>query len=194
MSLFLNRADFEHAAGKAGITDLATDGEAYVNAGTQSAYLVWLSVALPAGATPVPDGWISRRNGRRAALLPHRPPGPGSSSWELSKKRGWDAPLPVFANAPGASPATIDVVLERQRQQLEEGYDAAHDGQYTGSQLARAAACYALKSAGLAIMYWPWPNAPIKDCGRRESLIKAGALILAQLDTLDAAEQAEGAQ
>ena len=93
--------------------------------------------------------------------------------------------------------AASDVLAERQRQIDEEGYTPEHDDGHKLGQLAHAAACYA--TAGQrwprsSVLSWdPKGYNPSKD--RRQNLAKAGALILAEIERLDRAEQArqEGA-
>ena len=78
-----------------------------------------------------------------------------------------------------------EVLTERLRQILEEGRGAEQDDAYTDYQLARAAVCYAIRGAHLAphkaALYWPWNPAAFKPTGTDRDLIKAAALILAEL-------------
>lgn len=187
--MFLTRTNFELAAAGAGIVDLEHDGEQYLSQATQAAYLVWLSVARPStGLEHQPSGWIRRRKGRQVALQPHRPTGPDAPNWSTWVAKGWDVPMPVYANVPSISPAELAVLMERRRQRHVEGYSLEHDRQYLNGELARAAASYAIQAAGQPTMFWPWPwpDNPIKACRARESLVKAGALIVAALEALDA--------
>lgn len=100
------------------------------------------------------------------------------------------------------SPAMTAIELiaaERQRQITEEGYTAENDSSYFNQELATAAACYALpenlrRAYGAKEKLWPWSSAfqndgwkPTPD-NRIKELVKAGALILAEIDRL----QAEG--
>lgn len=110
------------------------------------------------------------------------------------------------------SAAVNDVLVERVRQLSEEGYDAAHDDEHAAGELAMAAACYAAPhrvyvkadyAAGVSFMD-PWPsdwrkdkrpyidgairsNASKGEPYRRELLVKAAALILAELERIDRA-------
>jgi hypothetical protein len=109
------------------------------------------------------------------------------------------------------SQAEIDVLAERQRQIHAEGWDEAHDDKHDGGELAIAGACYALgpnyvhiprqinssRGAGDCYQYdytkaraeqitWPWEPKwwkPGKDERRR--LVKAAALIIAEIDRVD---------
>lgn len=95
------------------------------------------------------------------------------------------------------SPAAHAVIFERQRQIEQEGWTPEHDDQHGSGELAEAAACYAEASAdpeGSDVPldslcgHWPWSVKwwkPSKD--RRRNLIKAGALILAEIERLDRA-------
>jgi hypothetical protein len=85
----------------------------------------------------------------------------------------------TYATANGAQL----IQRERVRQIMEEGYGAETDAVYTGGELRQAAICYALGHS----QFWPddWDpkmfkptREPIRD------LIKAGALIAAEIDRL----------
>ena len=89
-------------------------------------------------------------------------------------------------------PAAVDVLRERVRQVEVEGYGVESDDGYTDYQLPRAAICYAIKAAGLpshrATLYWPFPAPAFKPTERRANLVKAAALLLAEIERLDRAE------
>lgn len=84
-----------------------------------------------------------------------------------------------------------DVLLERSRQVLGEGWDEAHDDAHTESELSIAAACYALLSAGWSQValweIWPkkWGVDWLKDCDPRRAKVKAAALLIADIERLD---------
>jgi len=106
------------------------------------------------------------------------------------------------------SRAAQDMLAERQRQISVEGWDDTHDDCNDKSELAQAAACYALSGtpADEAVfihgrwedprdLFWPWTwdRSWWKPTNRRRDLVKAGALILAEIERLDrAAPEAEG--
>lgn len=85
------------------------------------------------------------------------------------------------------------IALERQRQIAEEGYTAHHDDEHEyDGQMAQAAACYALPESlrgydhFKGVRMWPWDKRywkPRPD-NRVAELIKAGALIAAEIDRL----------
>ncbi|WP_380238585.1 hypothetical protein [Klebsiella michiganensis] len=88
--------------------------------------------------------------------------------------------------------AASDVLAERQRQVTAEGWTAGHDDEYEHGELADAAGCYALSSelfdcAGEPPRPWPWPDEWWKPTNRRRDLVKAGALILAEIERIDRA-------
>ena len=91
-------------------------------------------------------------------------------------------------------PAAVDVLKERVRQVEEEGHDVERDDACTDYQLPRAAVCYAIKSSGLpphrATLYWPFNPAAFKPSNHRANLVKAAALLLAEIERLDRAESA----
>ncbi|MGP5106041.1 hypothetical protein [Pseudomonas helleri] len=90
--------------------------------------------------------------------------------------------------------AAVDVLKERVRQVEGEGYSVESDDAYTDYQLPRAAICYAIKASGLpphrATLYWPFPAPAFKPTERRANLVKAAALLLAEIERLDRAEDA----
>ncbi|MBK8197006.1 MAG: hypothetical protein IPK75_01460 [Acidobacteria bacterium] len=97
---------------------------------------------------------------------------------------------------PGGAPAETlnaaeDILLERKRQIEAEGFQPEADDRYTEGQLARAAARYALWGAlhdtgkAMIVWLWPWAQAWFKPRTHRENCIKAGALILAEVERLD---------
>lgn len=91
------------------------------------------------------------------------------------------------------------IAKERDRQILEEGYDAAHDRYHTDNELAIAAACYAVNGIeGIQVSEWGEDAFPFveeddrrRKHGRIRSLAIAGALCAAELDRLLA--EGEGA-
>lgn len=91
-----------------------------------------------------------------------------------------------------ATAAAADVLAERKRQVTAEGWTPGHDDEYEHGELADAAGCYALSSelfdcAGEPPRPWPWPDEWWKPTNRRRDLVKAGALILAEIERLDRA-------
>ncbi|MER0859588.1 hypothetical protein AAA500_10210 [Pseudomonas aeruginosa] len=113
----------------------------------------------------------------------------------------WDAEnelAELLAAAPGNSvpQAWLDVQAERRRQVEAEGWTPEHDDGHSHGQMARAAACYALAGSSapndgtaalLVSLAWPWDQQWWKPTSARRDLIKAGALILAEIERLDRA-------
>jgi hypothetical protein len=90
------------------------------------------------------------------------------------------------------SDAESDVLAERQRQISDEGWTPEHDDEHDRGDLVQAAACYALHSAPIGsvrnyLSFWPWDARGWKPKDRRSNLIKAGALIIAEIERLDRA-------
>ncbi len=92
--------------------------------------------------------------------------------------------------------AERDVLAERERQKAVEGWPPEHDDDYAHFELARAASCYAAEAAeptrrpaeeGDRPYNWPWHSEWWKPSGRRRNLVKAGALILAEIERIDRA-------
>lgn len=84
-----------------------------------------------------------------------------------------------------------DVVSERRRQIEKEGWSSEHDDAHEWGQMAGAAVCYALTNvghwaAGPAIdQFWPWDKAWWKPTDNRRNLVKAAALLLAEIERMD---------
>ncbi|HHG4284507.1 TPA: hypothetical protein ACPWEZ_001530 [Pseudomonas aeruginosa] len=105
----------------------------------------------------------------------------------------------MLAAAPGKEvpQAWLDVQAERKRQVEAEGWTPEHDDEHDTGALASAAGCYAMFSlaypAGDPSHCWPWDKSwwkPSPD-GRR-NMVKAGALILAEIERLDRVAASQG--
>ncbi|OZI58737.1 hypothetical protein [Bordetella genomosp. 1] len=120
----------------------------------------------------------------------------GAAAQALGLVRGPDYPAPAAGDAQTA--AARDVLAERQRQISAEGWTPEKDDAYESCDLADAAAQYVLLAAGWKnIHVWPWRGEWLKSTTPRRDLVKAGALILAEIERLDraaaiAAQQGEG--
>lgn len=103
----------------------------------------------------------------------------------------------------GTSNAMSDIWRERIRQMEAEGYSVEHDDEHDQGDMACAAAVYALLSA-LETMHeedmeldaaivqstkwlWPWSPKALKRAEPRRMLVKAAALIVAEIERLDRA-------
>ncbi|EPD5032369.1 ead/Ea22-like family protein, partial [Escherichia coli] len=92
------------------------------------------------------------------------------------------------------NPAILDVIAERQRQQSVEGWMPEHDDQYSKSQLLWASSCYVLNAIhtfNRIPFGWPWTPEWWKPTNPRRDLVKAGALILAEIERIDRQEAAQ---
>jgi len=82
------------------------------------------------------------------------------------------------------SRGAVLIAAERLRQIGDEGWTAEHDAQHSEGELALAGAAYALSAVQFPNPpeWWPWaagwwkPDNPLRD------LVKAGALIAAEID------------
>lgn len=92
----------------------------------------------------------------------------------------------------------IDAIGAERRRQIEsEGWSPKHDDAYVDCELARAALTYAMSAATtvepaviLGKGWWPWANEWFKPSTPRRDLIRAGALIVAEIERIDRATQA----
>lgn len=74
-----------------------------------------------------------------------------------------------------------EIKEERVRQQQQEGWTADHDDKHDNNSLSIAAASYCLETS----MIWPWEIETFKLKDRRKNLIRAAALIVAEIERLD---------
>lgn len=109
--------------------------------------------------------------------------------------------VPAHPPAQWLTHAASDVLAERRRQVSAEGWTAEHDDEHRDGSLALAAGCYC-ESAARPVLYgrkggaafaipklWPhgWNRSWWKPRTPREDLVRAGALILAEIERLDRA-------
>lgn len=88
--------------------------------------------------------------------------------------------------------ALEDIAAERRRQIEAEGWTLEHDDRHAEGELAQAAAAYAAASTfyrvdpyAAVLSVWPWSRAWLKPTTPRRDLVKAGALIIAEIERLD---------
>src|SRR5437870_10325274 len=88
------------------------------------------------------------------------------------------------------------IAEERARQIADEGWTPKHDDEHCNGELAEAAACYAFESSRHAHMGrptrhpppdWPWDDEWWKPKDQIRDLVRAGALIAAEIDRLQRA-------
>lgn len=94
--------------------------------------------------------------------------------------------------------AIEDVAAERRRQIDEEGWAPEHDDLHASDGLVKAAICYSWSAISArhkkgAPSYWPWDLSWWKPKGRRRDLVRAAALLVAEIERLDRAEARIGA-
>lgn len=119
---------------------------------------------------------------------------------ELYERKKWQE----AGNSPNAvSKAIKDVVSERNRQKNEEFYSDAQDDSYVNNELTRASASYVNHVVGRSWIHlskpsvyqseivpdlWPWSEQSWKPKSPRQDLVRATALLLADIDRLDRQE------
>ena len=100
-----------------------------------------------------------------------------------------------------SSQAVMDVAAERRRQVEAEGWTPEHDDEHDPGELAAAGASYALCAAddlhplsqgdgdyrNGPPPFWPWAREWWKAGDTRRNLVKAAALLLAEIERLDRA-------
>lgn len=89
-----------------------------------------------------------------------------------------------------------EILAERRRQIAVEGWTLSDDDNHPPGALAAAGACYAVFAAetqlddepqpcGCPPPAWPWAREWWKPNGVRRALVKAGALIIAEIEKID---------
>lgn len=99
-----------------------------------------------------------------------------------------------------AENVVAEIATERKRQIEQEGWNTAHDDEHESRELARGAAAYVQHyferqwlfpdepdryRADEAPNCWPWDEAWWKPKDPRRDLIRAAALIVAEIERLD---------
>jgi hypothetical protein len=126
-------------------------------------------------------------------------------SAEPLDNEAWLIVEPLFSTptvVAGADRAAVieEIVAERGRQ-LAKGYDARHDDTHDDGSIATAAAVYALhpfdwhlvvteRSKGRLLSlrdFWPWDWSQFEPADERRNLVRAGALIVAEIERIDRA-------
>lgn len=132
------------------------------------------------------------------------------AEWRAANAGKWRMPSPADR---AATTALADVVRERNRQVTEEGWTPEHDDQHTDGGLARVASFYAVVSTlddheraalfpdgefqfdrfHILSHIWPasWASRWLKPKDRRRDLVRAAALIIAEIERLDRAAATE---
>lgn len=119
----------------------------------------------------------------------------------VNKKREWpepkdgeprlhikEQPVPAASSESvslSLTDALRDVIAERQRQVSVKGWMPDHDDTYTCGELSGAAISYIEPME--AVFYWPaeWHDDSFKPSDERRNLVKATALLLAEIERLD---------
>lgn len=92
-----------------------------------------------------------------------------------------------------------EIAAERKRQVEAEGFDATHDDQHSNGEISDAALCYGNevrwrrmfgKTVEKSLIQgppaaWPWAREWWKPKNDRRDLIRAAALIVAEIERLD---------
>jgi hypothetical protein len=125
-------------------------------------------------------GWTKRTKGKKDMLV--------NAARNLARREKLTNAALRPKRAAAAPSALSDIRTERYRQTAVEGWTAEHDDAHANGALAKAAACYARGSR----QYWPWERAWWKPSDRRRDLVKAGALIVAEIERLDRSDVREG--
>ena len=167
-----------------------TDAQAYANAEFIAAFNPKIALALldereaKDKVWSAQDNHINQQADRIESL--EKKNGDLGRALEAAEKRIAELEARAF------NPAILDVIAERQRQQSVEGWMPEHDDEHCNGELAMAAVCYINETGtvnrnGGKPWGWPWDASWWKPNARRRNLVKAGALILAEIERIDRA-------
>lgn len=168
--------------------------QAEPGADERAAFEAWYE----ADAMPSESNWFKRDSSD-----------PTEYAWDLTQAawEGWQAARAAQSGQRAGvveTAAARDVLAERQRQVSAEGWTPEHDDAHTPGTLSQAAGCYIdwngweaeYQTEGSRPINWPWDAKWWKPSDERRNLVKAGALILAEIERLDRAaaptQQQEG--
>lgn len=158
-----------------------------------------LESALASAPVTVPDdaakiiydamAWASALPGKPGEPIPSWESGENSFAQDRARQSA-DRILSAIEPQEGwRSRATDDVLAERKRQVDAEGWTLAHDDQHDNGEMAAAAVCYAFTAVRspheIQNRIWPWASDWWRPSDSRRNLVKAGALILAEIERLD---------
>lgn len=125
--------------------------------------------------------------------------------WIYGSEFGWvrgyeDEPINDDESITMKTKTGVELIAKERRRQIRvERWDSGHDDEHDEGQLAIAAACYALPEGvrarrvdqfqNLRSTLWAWDEEWWKPTphDRRRELVKAGALIAAEIDRLNRA-------
>lgn len=119
--------------------------------------------------------------------------GPVHFGFKENLEPSWNERVPL------PSIVACDVLEERERQECEEGWTPEHNDMHARGEMAFAAACYAScahdDAPWDAPTEWPWSAKwwkPTDPRDPRRDLVKAAALIIAEIERIDRASEQDG--
>lgn len=92
----------------------------------------------------------------------------------------------------------IELILAERGKQIAKGYTSEHDDTHVHNEILDAAISYAIPDYNVACTYYPWDKAYYKYDhsktidGRIKNLVKACALIVAEIERLNRLKENEG--
>jgi hypothetical protein len=147
--------------------------------------------------------WYDARNALAElleAVSQGQKPGEGAAQGTPADEQSGETSPASPAPPKGQAEAVRDVLAERQRQIDVEGYTPEHDDAVNGGfMLSRAAVSYIegnkIQTGKRPVTWvWPWSDEVWKPSDRRRNLVKAGALILAEIERMDRSAPLKGQQ
>lgn len=129
---------------------------------------------------------------RAAGFSPfHGPDGQLHKAFRVGLAYG-DAARELQEKTFGATERVLAQILKERDHQRAKGYTASIDDRHTENELPQAAVSYVLNAALPAahvqcLFFWPWDVSTFNPEGRRADLIKAAALLVAEIERMDRA-------
>jgi len=160
-----------------------------------------LTAGLPAeGSEVIAETWDGEMVSARVSRVEPYPYGQGLSGTglclpgvDLRAVKRWrlvDSVAGSRADGGGGRDWLREVGRERTRHGLL-GYDAAHDDCHRRGELMAMAGCYLQSARGADVSGWPYETRFRSSRYRWQDLVKAGSLILAELERMERAPTAE---
>lgn len=163
-------------------------GEYWLASAEGRPILKWTGIYVPgAFLCHGKEGWgdyICLEIGGDGMIAAYEPPKVRDEDWVAVAR-----PVPDATDLRDA--VLRDVAAERRRQIEGEGWAAAHDDAWRNGELAAAGSCYAVADFRMEDApppEWPWDASWWKPSGHRRNLVKAAALLLAEIERLDRAD------
>lgn len=137
--------------------------------------------------TPATDAFLASLRAEGAEILRQHPAIQLCSLTHVCDEVAAQLRSQSAASPAPLSAAITDIIAERQRQQSAEGWTQEHDDTHDKAEMVLAAISYlmAVVNPNASQGWWPWDIRSWKPSSGRRDLVKAGALIAAEIERID---------